>query len=112
MNDLLITELPHLVVPPRKAFFEEHPCQLVSYHAPTPIMTEFHHSKPVYLQNRLYGKIIYGADFWVCSNCHDSIHAIIYWLMGERCKPPYIGRAALAKAQRTIEWYESEVKAA
>lgn len=89
----------------RKAFFLDHPCQLLSYHAPHPIITEYHHSKPVFLQNELYGKILHGPDLWVCSNCHEAIHAWLYWLLGMRKKPPHIGRAAKAEAEREYAWY-------
>lgn len=93
---------------PRKAFHAEHPCQLNAYHAPLPVMTEYHHQKPVYLQNRLYGRIVYGPSLWVCGNCHDAIHAWLYWLLGEHKQPPYIGSHAKAEAQRTFDWYISE----
>ena len=92
---------------PATAFAKEHPCSLVSYHAPTPVMTEYHHSKPIFLQYRLFGKVIYGPDTWVCSNCHDAIHAWLYYLLGEHHKPPHIGRAAKLEAQRTYDWYKS-----
>ena len=94
----------------RTAQFTDHPCELVSYHAPTPVMTEYHHSKPVFLQNRLYGRIVHGADLWVCSNCHDAIHAWLYWLLGMWGKPTYIGRAAKAEAERAYEWYFDEAE--
>jgi hypothetical protein len=93
---------------PQQAFFTAKPCALVSYHAPTPVITEFHHSKPVYLQNRLYGRVKYPADLWLCSNCHEAVHAWLYWLFGERAEPPVIGRAAKAEAERTFAWYTSE----
>jgi hypothetical protein len=93
---------------PRKAFHAEHPCELNAYHAPTPVMVEYHHQKPVFLQNRLYGKILYGPELWVCGNCHDAIHAWLYWLLGEHKQPPYIGTHAKAEAQRTFDWYISE----
>jgi len=92
----------------RTAQYAERPCQLVSYHAPTPVMTEYHHTKPVFLQNRLYGKIVYPADLWVCSNCHDAIHSWLYWLLGEWRQPLHIGRAAKAEAERTYQWFRSE----
>lgn len=92
----------------RTAFAAEQPCELVAYHAPLPVMTEHHHTKPVFLQNRLYGRIEFGADLWVCSNCHDSIHAYLYWLLGERAEPPHIGRAAKAEAYETYYWYLGE----
>ncbi len=92
----------------RTAFFEDRPCVLLAYHAPRPVMTEFHHSKPSFLQMRLYGKLFYGPDTYYCSNCHDSVHAWLYWLLGERSKPPYMGRAAMASAKSIFEWYTSE----
>ena len=92
----------------RMAFFALQPCQLVSYHAPQPVMTEFHHTKPVFLQNRLYGQIVFPADLWLCSNCHDSVHAWLYWLLGERKQPPWIGLRAKAEAERTYAWYLAE----
>jgi hypothetical protein len=96
------------VTQPRTAFHVDRPCQLNRYHAPEPVMTEFHHRRPVFLQNRLYGRVRYGPDLWVCSNCHDSIHAWLYWLLGEHRRPPYIGRNAKAEAQRTFNWYVLE----
>ena len=84
-------------------------CELVKYHAPEPVMLEFHHTKPVFLQNRLWGQITYGPDLWVCSNCHDAIHAWLYWLFGERREPTHIGRAARAEAERTYAWYTAEL---
>lgn len=91
-----------------RAFHDDQPCQLVKTHAPLPVITEHHHRYPVFLQNRLYGKILYGPDLWVCSNCHEAIHAWLYWLLGERKKPPVIGRNAKAEAERTFLWYELE----
>lgn len=88
-----------------KAFAAAQPCTLVAYHAPTPVITEFHHSKPVFLQNRVYGQIRFGADTWLCSNCHEAVHAWLYWLLGERKEPPNCGRAAKAEAERTYRWY-------
>ena len=91
-----------------KAFFDDKTCALVKHHEPKPVMTEFHHQKPVFLQNRLYGKIIFGPSLWVCANCHEAIHAWLYWLLGEHAEPPYIGRAAKAEAERTHGWYLAE----
>ena len=92
----------------RTAQFREHPCTLVAYHAPTPVMTEYHHTRPVFLQDRLYGRIVYGPDKWVCSNCHDAIHAWLYHLLGMWERPTYMGRAARLEAERTFEWYRAE----
>lgn len=85
-------------------------CELVAYHAPMPVMLQHHHQKPVELQNRLYGKIVYGPTLWLCGSCHDSVHAWLYWMLGERKQPPYIGRAAKAEAERTYQWYCDERK--
>lgn len=93
---------------PAKAFFGEQPCQLADYHKPHPVMTEFHHQKPVFLQNRLYGKIVYGPSLWVCANCHEAIHAWLYYLLGEHREPPYIGRLARLEAEKTYQWYLAE----
>ena len=93
---------------PKQAPFRDHACELVEYHAPTPSVVEFHHSKPVMLQNRLYGHIQYPADTWLCSNCHDSVHEWIYWRLGMRRNMPHVGRAAKAEAERTLAWYNDE----
>lgn len=100
--------IPHLDRPVERAFWDDQPCTLVTYHAPQPVMVEFHHSKPVFLQNRLYSKIVYGPDKWVCSNCHDAIHAWLYWLLAMHREPIQVGRLAKAEAQRTFQWYKDE----
>jgi hypothetical protein len=86
-------------------------CELVSYHAPAPVVTEHHHRRPIYLQLHLWGAVRYPADLWVCSNCHEAIHAWAYWLLGERKQPPRIGRAAKAEAESMVAWYEGELAA-
>lgn len=106
LNHLAVEDAPLL------AFFDAHPCELLDYHAPKPVMTEFHHTRPVFLQNRLWGQIRLGPDLWVCGNCHDAVHAWLYYLLGERRQPTYIGRAAKAEAERTFDWYTSEREAA
>ena len=93
---------------PRTAFYEDHPCQLVRFHAPRPVITEYHHTKPEYLQKRLYGHTVYGPDLWVCSNCHEAIHAWLYFLMGERKEPQHVGRSAKRSAEATLKWFISE----
>lgn len=106
MTEQFIKQVPEQ----RTAFFGERPCALVSYHAPTPVMVEIHHTKPVFLQNRVYGEIRFGPDLPLCGNCHDAVHAWLYWLLGERRQPPNIGRAAKAEAERTFAWYQEELK--
>lgn len=88
-----------------RAFFVDKPCELVVYHAPTPVMTEGHHIHPVFLQMRLWGEVKDNTLKFVCSNCHDAIHAWLYWLLGERRRPPYMGRNAQVEAYRTYSWY-------
>jgi hypothetical protein len=99
---------PPTVPAQRTAFAPEQVCELVSYHAPAPVMVEYHHQKPVALQNELYGEIVYGPSLWVCGNCHDAIHAWLYWLLGEHRQPPRIGRAAKAEAEAAYAWYVDE----
>ena len=95
----------------RTAQATAHPCELHDYHAPAPVVTEGHHWKPVYLQNRLYGRIVDSTLTWLCSNCHEAVHAWLYYLMGERRRPnPDPGRKAKAEAQRTYEWFLAEME--
>lgn len=101
----------------RTAPAHEHPCELYAHtRPPIPIRTQYHHSRPVYLQNRVFGRIIYGPDLWVCGLCHDALHETIDWLLGEGRKPnPMPGRKTLATATRTVEWFRqasSEVSGA
>jgi len=84
------------------------PCQLVTYHAPTVVQTEGHHRHPVYLQNRVYGRIQDPELLWVCGNDHSAIHEWIGFLLGESRRPnPEPGRLAKAEAQRSVDWYIS-----
>jgi hypothetical protein len=92
-------------VPVEKALFEVRPCELYTYHQPLPVMTEGHHHHPVYLQNRLFGRIVDNELVWLCSNCHDAVHAWIYWRMGDRRVRPRVGYKAMAEAERTLKWY-------
>jgi hypothetical protein len=93
----------------RTAPAAEQPCALYAHTAaPVPMRTQYHHSRPVYLQNRVYGQIRYAADFWVCGTCHDNLHETISWLLGEGRRPnPAPGRKTLTEAQRTVAWYRA-----
>lgn len=96
----------------RKAQAALKPCVLYAYHAPAPVETEGHHWRPVYLQNRLYGKIVDNTLIWLCGNCHSAVHAWLYYLMGERRRPdPEPGRKAKAEAERTLTWYQEALAA-
>lgn len=93
---------------PRTAPAGLHPCQLYAHvAAPVPVRTQYHHSRPVYLQNRVYGRILHPADTWLCGLCHDAVHETIDWLLGEGRQPsPMPGRNTIAEARRTVAWYQ------
>lgn len=91
---------------PLTATASSRPCSLYEYHWPRVIRTQFHHSKPVYLQNKVFGRIIFPADTWLCGSCHDGVHETIDWLLGEGREPsPKPGRKMLAEANRTVHWF-------
>lgn len=94
---------------PQHATAGTNPCTLYAHTgSPWPIRTQYHHSRPVYLQNRVYGEIRYGPDTWLCGLCHDSVHEVIAWLLGEGRQPnPEPGRNTLAAAQATVDWYHA-----
>jgi hypothetical protein len=92
----------------RTAKAAERPCELYEYHAPRPSRTQGHHRHPVYLQNRVYGRIRDPELAWLCGTCHDAVHDWLSYLLGEARKPnPVPGRKARAEAQRTYEWWLS-----
>jgi hypothetical protein len=93
----------------RTATAETHPCQLYAHSgSPHPTRTQGHHRHPVYLQNRVYGKIQDTELLWVCGLCHDSIHDWVSWLLGEAREPnPKPGRKTIEEAERTVAWYKS-----
>lgn len=99
---------PDMATAPSTAMASERPCELYEYHQPRPSRTQGHHQHPVYLQNRLYGKIVDNQLIWLCGTCHDSVHEWLGWLLGESRRPsPEPGRLAKAEARRTFEWYLS-----
>jgi len=95
------------VTEPRSARAVDQPCSLYAHTvSPVPLRTQFHHSKPVYLQNRVYGEIRFGPDTWLCGLCHDAVHETIDWLLGEGREPnPLPGRKTRALAETTVAWY-------
>jgi hypothetical protein len=96
---------------PRTARAADHPCQLYGSHWPMVLLTQYHHSRPVYLQNRLYGRILYPADYWVCGTCHDSLHEVIRWKLDQGRTPnPMPGPRTniMVKAMETVEWFNAE----
>lgn len=85
------------------------PCQLYAHSdAPHPSRTQGHHRHPVYLQNRVYGRIQDIELLWLCGLCHDSVHDVIGWLLGESRRPdPMPGRFTVAEAKLTVAWYRA-----
>lgn len=89
----------------------EHPCQLHRYHFPRVCVTQGHHRKPVYLQNKVWGRIVDPEVLWTCGTSHDNIHAWTYWLMGERSKPdPEPGRREKQEADFIVAWFTQAMK--
>lgn len=104
--DTVTDRSPDMANPPATATATDKPCQLHRYHSPQPSRTQGHHRHPVYLQNRVYGKIQDPELLWVCGTCHDNIHEWLGWLLGETRRPnPEPGRLAKAEAQATFDWY-------
>lgn len=96
----------------RTARAADKPCALYRYHAPQVVRTQGHHTRPVYLQNRVYGRIQDPDLMWLCGSCHDAVHEGISWMLGEARKPePMPGRLALAEARRTVAWYQAALAA-
>ncbi len=96
----------------RTAQAAEEPCQLYAHSgSPKPSRTQGHHRHPVYLQNRVYGRIRDPELLYVCGLCHDSIHDIVSWLLGEGRQPnPMPGMNVIREAKRTVEWYRRQVQ--
>jgi hypothetical protein len=102
------------VTEPRTARATDQPCELYAHtRSPVPARTQGHHRHPVYLQNRVYGQIRDPELLWLCGLCHDSIHEVIGWLLGESREPhPMPGRNVIDEAERTVAWYRAAQEAA
>lgn len=97
---------PGPVEQPREARAADQPCELYAYHAPKAVRTQGHHTRPVYLQRRLWGEVRDDTVTYLCGSCHDAVHEWIGWLLGESRRPdPEPGWKAKAEAQRTVDWY-------
>lgn len=86
------------------------PCQLYAHHsAPRPSRTQGHHRHPVYLQHRVYGGQVRDLELlWLCGLCHDSVHDVISWLLGEGRRPdPMPGWNTVREARLTAAWYQA-----
>lgn len=90
------------------AFWRDHSCALYKWHNPQPVMVGYCYQKPVFLQKKLYDKVLYGPSVWFCGNCHDAVLAWLYHLLGIREEPPVIGSKAKREAEKTYDWYVSE----
>lgn len=107
-----MTDHPEYEHAPATATASSRPCELYRYHAPAPVRTQGHHRHPVYLQNRLFGRIVDNELLWVCGTCHDSVHEWVAYLLGEARRPsPEPGRLAKAEAERTVDWYRAQLAA-
>lgn len=94
------------VIEHEKATAQERPCQLYTQHIPLVTRTQGHHVYPVYLQNRVFGKIVIPELIWLCGNCHDSTHEWISWLLREAREPlPAPPPRARALASQTYDWF-------
>ncbi len=88
------------------------PCEAyVDHGSSPPVRTQGHHLHPVFLQNRVYGRIRDPQLIWLCGTCHDSIHAWLDWLLGEAYQPPTPPRRLKRIAEETFAWYQSQRKA-
>lgn len=102
---------PDSPVAHRTATATARPCELYAYHAPTVTRTQGHHIFPVYLQNRVYGRIVLPDLIWLCGNCHDSTHEWLSWLLGDARHPdPVPPPRARALAQKAFDWYTTATK--
>jgi hypothetical protein len=106
-----MTEHPRLPSP-HTASAAARPCELYADHgSATPSVTEGHHRHPVYLQNRVYGQIRDPQLLWLCSTCHDNVHAWLYWLLGERRSPdPLPPVRARGEARAAFAWYTETLR--
>lgn len=95
------------VPPSRTAQAAEKPCALYADHGSSvPVITQGHHVYPVYLQNRVYGRIQDPTLVFLCGTCHDSVHAWLYFLLGDRKRPlTTVPPRARALAQKAADWY-------
>jgi hypothetical protein len=86
------------------------PCELYAHHAtPRPSRTQGHHRFPEYLQRRVHdGKAPEQDLLWLCGLCHDSVHDVIAWLLGEGRRPdPMPPRRTQAEARTAVERYRA-----
>ena len=96
----------------RAATAQSRPCELYTRHVPIVTRTQGHHIYPVYLQNRVYGRIVHGDLIWLCGNCHDAVHEWLSWLLEEARQPaPAPPPRARALAQDAFDWFTATLAA-
>lgn len=86
------------------------PCELYAHtDSPIVVRTQGHHRRPLYLQRRLYNGATPNDDLlWVCGLCHDSIHELLSYRLGEARKPdPMPGRHVRQAVNETLAWYQA-----
>lgn len=109
MTELLLRKRLQYPAPnrPHEAQASDKPCALYAHTAaPRPTRTQGHHRRPVYLQNRVYGRIRDPELMYLCGLCHDAVHDWISYLLGEARKPTIEpGMKHKAEARRTVDWY-------
>lgn len=93
---------------PLQAQAASKPCTLYSDHGSARYcVTEGHHLFPEYLQKRVYGQTVLKNTVWLCSNCHENVHAWLYFLLGERQRPaPEPPIRAKRLAIQAYDWYQ------
>ena len=95
----------------RTARAVDRPCALYAHHAPKVVQTHGHHIRPVYLQNRVYGRIQDPELMWLCPNCHAAAHEWLSHLLAEARRPdPEPGRYAKQLAQTAYDWFTTAMK--
>lgn len=82
------------------------PCEMYRDHGSSlVVITQGHHVRPIFLQNRKYGRIQDGTLKFLCGTCHDSTHAWLYYLLGERQWPGDVPPRAKMLAQEAYDWF-------
>ncbi len=85
------------------------PCEMYRDHGSSPpVRTQGHHIHPVFLQNRLWGRIRDNELIWLCGTCHDTWHAWLDWLLGEARMPPMPPHRLRLAAEGTFAWYQEQ----
>lgn len=83
------------------------PCELHTSHSPVVVRTQGHHRFPVYLQNRVYGKIVIPDLLWICGTGHDSIHDWLPYALGDSTRRPDVkpGWKTMDEVEAVVDWY-------